>query len=260
MIDTTEHNHDAWNKESSSGKNPWCQPVDDSIIAEARNGRWAVILTPTANVPDTWFGDVRGKRILCLASGGGQQAPVLAAAGAIVTSFDISEEQLARDKLVAERDELDIKLVQGDMVDLSCFESWHFDLIFHPVSNLFSKDVRVVWQECYRVLGMQGRLLSGFMNPDYFLFDHDALEAGEPLLVRNRLPFSESTDSPQNRLQERLDKCEALVFSHSLNDQIGAQIDAGFLIAGFYEDMWSDDATRLNAFMPTSIATLAIKQ
>jgi len=258
MIDTTEHNRNAWNKESSSGASPWCQPVDDSLIAAARNGRWAVILTPTAHVPDAWFDDVRGKRVLCLASGGGQQAPVLAAAGAIVTSFDISEEQLARDKLVAERDELDIKLIQGDMADLSCFESGHFDLIFHPVSNVFSKDVRVVWRECYRVLGMQGRLLSGFMNPDYFLFDHDALEAGEPLLVRHRLPFSESTDSSPNRLQERLNNCEALEFSHSLNDQIGGQIDAGFCIAGLYE--WSDDATRLNAFMPTSIATLAIKQ
>ena len=219
-----------------------------------------MILTPISRVPDAWFDDVRGKRVLCLASGGGQQAPVLAAAGAIVTSFDLSEEQLAKDKLVAERDGLDIELVQGDMANLSCFESGCFDLIFHPTSNVFAQNVRVVWQECHRVLATQGRLLSGFMNPDYFLFDHDALEAGEPLVVCNSLPFSESTDSAPDRLQERLDQCEALEFSHSLDDQIGGQIDAGFVIAGLYEDKWSDDATRLNPFMPTSIATLAIKQ
>ena len=259
MTDVLEHNRNAWNKESASDKSPWCQPVDESTIAEARAGRWVVILTPITPVPDAWFDGVRGKRVLCLASGGGQQAPVLAAAGAIVTSFDISEEQLAKDKFVAERDGLDVEIVQGDMADLSHFETACFDLIFHPVSNVFARDVRVVWRECYRVLKTHGRLLSGFMNPDFFLFDHDALEEGEPMIVRNRLPFSESTDFPPNRLQNRLKNCEALEFSHSLNDQIGGQIDAGFEIAGLYEDRWSDEATRLNAFMPTFIATLAIK-
>ena len=260
MIDILEHNHAAWNEESKSGESPWCEPVDESVIADARDGRWAVNLTPATPVPASWFDDVRGKRVLCLASGGGQQAPVLAAAGAIVTSFDISEQQLAKDNLIAERDGLDIELVQGDMSDLSRFDSGQFNLIFHPTSNVFVKDVRIVWQECYRVLETNGRLLSGFMNPDYFLFDHDALEKGEPLVVRNRLPFSEMSDSPKGRLQERVDKREALMFSHSLNDQIGGQIDAGFVIAGLYEDRWSDEATRLNPFMATSIATLAIKQ
>lgn len=260
MTDVVEHNRIAWNKQSASGENPWCQPVDERTIAEARAGRWAVILTPATPVPDVWFGGVRGKRVLCLASGGGQQVPVLAAAGARVTSFDISEEQLARDRFVAERDGLDVELVRGDMADLSCFESAYFDLIFHPVSNVFAKDVRVVWRECHRVLKSRGRLLAGFMNPDYFLFDHDDLEAGAPLVVRYRLPFSESTDSSPKRLQDRLDKCEALEFSHSLSDQIGGQIAVGFVIAGLYEDRWTDEATRLNPYMPTFIATLAIKE
>jgi len=135
-----------------------------------------------------------------------------------------------------------------------------FNLIFHPISNVFVRDVRIVSQECYRVLETTGRLLSGFMNPDYFLFDHDALEEGEPLVVRNRLPFSETSDSSKGKLQERVDEGRALMFSHSLNDQIGGQIDAGFVIAGLYEDRWSDEATRLYNFMPTSVATLAIKQ
>jgi SAM-dependent methyltransferase len=260
MIDILKHNRAAWNEESVSGKSPWCEPVDESVIADARDGRWAVNLTSASPVPATWFDDVRGKRVLCLAAGGGQQAPVLAAAGAIVTSFDISEEQLAKDNLVAERDGLDIELVQGDMSDLSRFDNGQFNLIFHPISNLFVRDVRIVWQECYRVLERNGRLLAGFMNPDYFLFDHDALELGEPLVVRNQLPFSEIRDTAEDKLQKRLDKRQALMFGHSLNDQIGGQIDAGFVISGLCEDRWSDEATRLNAFMPTSIATLAIKQ
>jgi SAM-dependent methyltransferase len=259
MTDVLQHNRHAWNEESRSGSSRWCEPVHESIIAGARDGQWALIPTPNATVPSTWYGGVRGKRVLCLASGGGQQAPVLAAAGAKVTSFDISEEQLAKDDLVAKRDGLEIELVQGDMADLSCFNDGRFDLIFHPVSNVFVTDVRAVWRECFRVLAAPGRLLSGFMNPDYFLFDHDALEAGEPPIVCHRLPFADVTDLPQDKLRNMIDRHEAFQFSHSLDEQIGGQIDAGFVLAGFYEDRWSDKATRLNAYMPTFIATLAIK-
>ncbi len=48
-------------------------------------------------VPRAWFpGDLAGQAVLCLASGDGQQGPVLAAAGAAVT--DIAA--LERDELV----------------------------------------------------------------------------------------------------------------------------------------------------------------
>ena len=259
MEDIPDHNRKAWNEESRGGESRWCQPVDEQTIANARLGDWQVILTPTITVPRKWFGRVRGKRLLCLASGGGQQAPVLAAAGATVTSFDNSDEQLAQDRLVAMRESLDIELVRGDMADLSCFEDGAFDLIFHPVSNVFAQDVRSVWQESYRVLAASGRLLSGFMNPDFYLFDHDAIEAGEPLVVRNKLPYSDIDDLSPDRLNERREQRLPLEFSHSLDEQIGGQIDAGFMIAGFYEDRWSDEATSLNSYLPTSMATLAIK-
>ena len=261
MIDVLTHNRDAWNAESHQRKSPWCQPVDERVIvdADARRGDWEVILTPSIKVPKTWFGNVKDKNILCLASGGGQQAPILAAAGANVTSFDRSEAQLAKDQLVAKREGLDIDLVCGDMADLTRFDAGQFELIFHPVSNCFASNVRSVWQECSRVLATSGRLLSGFMNPDFFLFDLDAVDAGEPLLVRNRLPYSDVADLPAAALQARIDRGEALEFSHSLNDQIGGQLQAGFVITGFYEDRWNDEATPLNGYMPTSMATLAIK-
>ncbi|MCZ6642945.1 MAG: class I SAM-dependent methyltransferase, partial [Gammaproteobacteria bacterium] len=238
MIDVLTHNRDAWNAESHQSESPWCRPVDEQIIANARIGNWEVVLTPSLSVPKNWFGNVNDKNILCLASGGGQQAPILAAAGANVTSFDRSEAQLAKDELVAIREGLDIELVCGDMADLACFDAEQFELIFHPVSNLFASNIRPVWQECSRVLAASGRLLSGFMNPDFFLFDLDAVDAGEPLLVSNQLPYSDIEDLPKAALQARIDRGEALEFSHSLNDQIGGQLEAGFVIAGFYEDRW----------------------
>ena len=252
------HNRDAWDNQSQ-GDSEWCQPVDEATIAAAKDDKWSLILTPLKPVPRDWFGVIKNKKLLCLASGGGQQAPILAAAGADVTSFDLSDEQLEKDRLVARRDSLALSTTQGDMANLSPFEEGYFDLVFHPVSNVFSQDITTVWRECFRVLAPGGRLLSGFMNPDFYLFDHQALDKGGPLLVTYPLPFSDIDDLSASELKILADDKQAFEFSHSLDTQIGGQIAAGFHIAGFYEDRWSDEATRLNKYMPTSMATLAIK-
>lgn len=254
-----EHNRRAWNRESTSGASPWCEPVDATVIAAARRGDWQVILTPNRPVPRDWFGDLAGRRVLCLASGGGQQAPVLAAVGARVTSFDNSDEQLAKDTAVARRDGLDLAIQRGDMADLSCFADHSFDLVFHPISNVFAADPRPVWRECHRVLAPGGRLLAGFMNPAYYLFDHEGIERGGPLTVRFALPYSDVASLSAERLAARMAAGDALEFSHSLDAQIGGQLAAGFLITGFYEDHWNAAATPLDAYLPTSMATLAMR-
>ena len=258
-MDIVKHNEIAWDKQSSDGESPWVQPVGSAEIAAARRGNWRVILTPTKTVPEHWFDDIGGKDVLGLASGGGQQVPIFAAAGARATSFDNSPQQLAKDRLVAERDNLNIHCEQGDMADLSRFEDESFDLIFHPVSNVFSQHILPVWQHCARLLRPGGRLLSGFMNPDFFLFDHEALNAGGPKEVRFALPYADIESLTKRQIMERQQRGEALEFSHSLESQIGGQLDAGLLLAGFYEDHWDTQATPLNAYMPTSMATLAIK-
>lgn len=255
--DVHQHNREAWNRESIAGASRWCQPVDADTIRRARDGDWSVILTPNRPVPRAWFGELADARVLCLASGGGQQAPILAAAGARVVSFDASDEQLARDAEVAAREGLAVRTVRGDMADLGAFADGAFDLIFHPISNVFAPAVRPVWQECHRVLAPGGRLLAGFMNPDYFLFDHQALARGEPPVVTFELPYADVTHLETARLERWIEDGEALEYSHSLDDQIGGQLDAGFVIAGFYEDRWEAAATPLDRYMPTSMATLA---
>lgn len=256
--DIVSYNRSAWNRQSKAGSR-WCEPVDPEVIQAARDGDWNVILTPNKTVPKAWFGELPGKRVLCLASGGGQQAPILAAAGAKVTSFDNSDEQLAKDRFVAERDSLDVEIVQGDMADLSPLDGEGFDLIFHPVSNVFAENIRPVWEECFRVLNWGGRLLSGFMNPSFFLFDHDESESSGKLEVRYSLPFSDVKSLSKEQLFKIRKDGLAYEFGHTLNDQIGAQIASGFIIGGFYEDDWDDEASPLNRFTTMYIATLAIK-
>ena len=255
-VDVAAHNRAAWNKESKTGSR-WCQAVTTDEIAAARRGIWSVILTPNKSVPSEWFGSVKGKKILCLASGGGQQAPILAAAGASVTSFDNSDEQLAKDRLVAERDSLALDTVRGDMANLSAFDDESFDLIFHPVSNVFAEEIKPVWKECFRVLSWNGSLLSGFMNPTFFLFDHEEAEKTGVLQVKYSLPYSDlkNLEKSETIAKEGL----AYEFGHTLEHQIGGQLAAGFIICDLYEDRWEDEATPLNKFTPLFISTLARK-
>src|SRR6202034_4651561 len=89
-FDPVAHNRAAWDREVESG-NEWTQPVGPEVIARARAGDWSVVLIGYQPVPRNWFpAELAGVEVLCLASGGGQQAPVLSAAGAAVTILDNS--------------------------------------------------------------------------------------------------------------------------------------------------------------------------
>jgi len=217
------------------------------------------VLTPLKAVPREWFGGLAGADVLCLASGGGQQGPILAAAGATVTVLDQSPEQLASDRKVAEREGLAIRTVQGDMADLSFFDDESFDLIVHPVSNVFAPDVRPVWREAFRVLRPGGAILSGITNPAGYIFDWDRVEKDGTLVVRHPLPYSDLEHAPEDALERQLRDKTPVEFSHTLDDQLGGQVDAGFVIAGFYEDDSDDPGNPLAQYMKQFFATRAVK-
>lgn len=254
-VDIRAYNRHAWDRQVEKG-NRWTVPVDQDAIARARIGTVEILLTPVKHVPGPWLGDLRGRDVLALASGGGQQGPLLAAAGAKVTVLDQSPRQLAQDRLVAEREALDLTAVPGDMADLRMFSEGSFDLVVHPCSNMFVPDVRPVWHEAFRVLRPGGALLAGFFNPAFFIFDPFALEAGE-LSVRHALPYSDVTSLSEEERNRFIAQDEPLVFGHTLDDLLGGQIAAGFHLAGLYEDGWPECA--LARFMPVFMATRAVK-
>ncbi|MCR4297057.1 MAG: class I SAM-dependent methyltransferase [Elusimicrobia bacterium] len=257
MIDFLSHNREAWDKQAADG-NRWTLPVDAARIARARAGDWTVDLTPRKPVPREWFGDLKGARVLGLASGGGQQGPVLAAAGAEVTVFDASPAQLARDQSVSEREGLGIRTELGDMADLSRFADGAFDLVFHPCSNCFVPAIRPVWTEAARVLRPGGRLLAGFCLPALFLVDEELDEKGE-IVVRYKIPYSDAEQLAPELLKKKLELKVPLSFGHPLSDQLGGQLDAGLRIAGYYEDSWEPGLSALSDRIPCFAATLALK-
>ncbi len=265
-MDIRQFNRAAWDRQVDI-KNRWTIPVSREVIENARRGDWSIVLTPMLPVPKDWFAHpIQGAEVLCLASGGGQQGPVLAAAGARVTVLDNSPRQLAQDRLVAERDGLDMRILEGDMRDLSCFKADEFDLIVHPVSNLFVPDVNPVWREAYRVLKKGGALISGFCNPIMFMFDLKQEQRGI-LQVKYAIPYSDLEHYRDEDRLEVLGPNDPMEFGHTLDDLIGGQIAAGFVITGFYEDSWeaeepefsNPEGELLSRYIKPLMATRALK-
>lgn len=257
--DTRRLNRRAWNSLVDKG-NRWTVPVSSEKVAAARRGEWQIVLTPRRTVPGSWFPELDGARVLCLASGGGQQGPILAAVGAEVVVFDNSPRQLDQDRMVASRDGLAIETIEGDMADLGVFGDETFDLIVHPISNCFVPDLTPVWKEAYRVLRTGGSLLAGFTNPVRYLFNEDLEYSSDLLYVINTIPYSDEEQLTEEQKQRYLSQEEPFEFGHTFEDQIGGQIEAGFVITGFYEDRYPPDEDQLSRHIASFTATRALKQ
>lgn len=118
--------------------------------------------------PDGVIGEYEGKDVLCLASGGGQQSVGFSILGANVTVYDISEVQLEHDRQAANHYGLDLRIIQGDMRDLSAFEDDSFDIVWHGHSLNFVPDAREVFRQVVRVLRPGGVYHMSCANP-YFI-------------------------------------------------------------------------------------------
>ena len=229
----------------------WGKPIDHETFVRALQGEWNVLLTPLKPVPHEWFGNLKGKKILGLACGGGQQMPVFTALGAECTVFDYSEKQLESERLVAEREGYSINIIRGDMTKPLPFADDTFDLIFHPVSNCYVKDVKAIWKECRRVLKPGGILLSGVDHYINYIVDDSERN------IVNSLPFDPLVNEEHRKQLERDNA--GFQFSHTLEEQINGQLEAGFTLLELYEDTNSSGHLHdLN--IPTFLAMRSKKQ
>ena len=228
----------------------WGQPIAHETYTKATQGQWGVYLTPTKIVPHEWFGNLNGKKVLGLASGGGQQMPIFAALGADCTVLDYSGEQCNSEKLVAQREGYRIEILQADMTKPLPFPDESFDLIFHPVSNCYVEEVEPIFKECYRILKKGGIFLGGYDIGINYLFDEEEREA------KYALPFNPLKNPDLYDLSMKNDW--GIQFSHTLEEQIGGQLKAGFTLTNLYED--TNGAGRLHELnVPSFIATRCVK-
>ena len=229
----------------------WSIPISHEEYEEALRGNFRLLLTPTRPVPRKWFGELKGKRVLALASGGGQQGPLLAAQGAEVTVMDLSEQQLRRERQVRTREKYPIRIVCADMSERFPFGDGEFDLIVHPVANVYVRDVAHVWRECFRVLKPGGLLMAGLDNGINFITDNEGLR------IENALPVDPLADEALYR--RGIETNSGCQFSHTAEEQIAGQLKAGFALLDLYED--TNGSGRLHDLnIPTFWATLARKR
>ncbi|WML43824.1 methyltransferase domain-containing protein [Neobacillus sp. PS3-40] len=228
----------------------WGKPISHEIFEKAKNNEWCVVLTPTKPVPKEWFFEMRNAEILGLACGGGQQIPIFSALGAKCTVLDYSEKQLLSEKEVAKRENYEIKTVRADMTKPLPFGDESFDVIFHPVSNCYVEDVLPIWKECYRVLKKGGILLAGLDNGVNYIFND------EETMVTRKLPFNPLKD--EHLYKESIKNDWGIQFSHTIEEQIGGQLQAGFVLTDIFQD--TNGSGRLHEFnIPTFYATRSIK-
>lgn len=228
----------------------WGIPISKEAYQEAVKGNWEMVLTPTKNVPKSWFPKLKGAKVLGLASGGAQQMPIFASQGSICTVLDYSTKQLESEIAVAKREGYNMTTVQADMTQTLPFDDDSFDIIFHPVSNCYVEDVKSIWKECYRILKPGGLLMSGLDNGFNYIFDSEEKEIIHPL------PFN-PLKNPQ--LLTYLEKEDfGIQFSHTLEDQIRGQLQAGFSLVDLYEDL-NGDGFLHEMGVPTFWATLSRK-
>ena len=154
------------------------------------------------------------------------------------------------ERVVAEREGYDIKIIRWDMTKPLPFEDSEFDIVFHPVSNCYVEEVRPIWKECFRILKPGGYLLSGTDHYINYIVDSEEKQ------IVNRLPFNPLRNPDQ---MQQLDEEDAGVqFSHSLGEQIGGQLEAGFILLSLYED--TNGEGRLHELnIPTFLAMLSRK-
>ncbi len=246
--DTNAETIDRWVKEGWE----WGRPISHEAYIKATKGEWDVVLTPIKPVPHAWFGDLKGKKLLGLACGGGQQIPIFTAAGAKCTVLDYSEKQLESERMVAEREGYSVEIVRADMTKPLPFSDETFDIVFQPVSNCYVEKLRPIFKEVYRILKKGGIFIIGQDNNGInYLFDEE-----EKTLV-NSLPFNPLKNKDQ--MKQLVDTDSGVQFSHTLEETLGGQLECGFILTDLFEDT-NGEGNLHDHHVPTFMATRAIKK
>jgi len=184
--------------------------------------------------------DVRGQRVLCLASGGGQDSAAFGLLGAEITVLDLSDEQLARDRQAAAHHGFPVATHQGDMRDLSLFGPASFDLVWQVYSINFCPAVGPVFAEVARVLRPGGIYFLQFANPFTVAVDEEAWDGrAYPL---NSLYLDGEDLSERFPHWDVVDQEGSLVlldspheFRHTLSTVLNGLVSHGFAFLGLWE-------------------------
>jgi len=228
------HNRSAWDRLARK---------QDRLAKPARDEDFN---NPLASVDGLgWLGgDVRGKRLLCLAAGGGRQGPIYAAAGADVTVVDLSPAMLELDREVSHARQLKVRTIEASMDDLSMIEDASFDIVIHPVSTCYVPDVRPVYQEVSRILVEGGAYISQHKQPVSLQADIEPNQGS----YRVKHGYYQKNPLPVELKPNLIREDGTLEYIHRWEEIIGAMCTAGFVIEALTEPMHAKNDANVGSF------------
>jgi 2-polyprenyl-3-methyl-5-hydroxy-6-metoxy-1,4-benzoquinol methylase len=189
--------------------------------------------------PRGWLGEIEGRRILCLAGGGGRESAAFTLLGAHVTVFDLSEEQLEQDRRAAAHYGFEVETVQGDMRDLSQLHGMDFDIVLHSYSLNFVPDARTVFGEVARVVRPGGLYRFMCANPFVMGVGTRDWDGQGYALAEAYIDGAEVTGTDEEWVYERAGR-EAIrpprEYRHGLGTLVGGLSEQGFRIVRASED------------------------
>jgi SAM-dependent methyltransferase len=228
-----DHNRQAWDARAR-GRKRFTRPATDDDLANPLR---------TVDGPG-WLGrSIAGKRLLCLAAGGGKHGPIYAAAGAVVTVVDISDQMLELDRKVARQRGLKLDTLRASMDDLSALGDALFDIVAHPVSTCYVPDIAAVYRQVARVTKLAGLYISQHKTPT-------SLQASikpSPLGYEITEPYYRTGPLPP--VKGSLIREEGTVeFLHRWDQIIGGMCRAGFVIEDITEPKHADPKAAIGSF------------
>jgi ubiquinone/menaquinone biosynthesis C-methylase UbiE len=228
------HNRAAWDRLARK---------QDRLAKPARDEDF---INPLASVDGMgWLnGDVRGKRLLCLAAGGGRQGPIYAAAGAEVTVVDLSPAMLELDRAVSKERKLKIRTIEASMDDLSVLPDDSFDIVIHPVSTCYVPHVRPVYQEVARIVVAGGIYISQHKQPTSLQADIEPERGG----YRVKFGYYDKSPLPPLSKPNLIREDGTLEYVHRWEELIGEMCAAGFVIEALSEPKHAKPDARAGSF------------
>jgi ubiquinone/menaquinone biosynthesis C-methylase UbiE len=248
ISDIIKKNQKDWNERVVSGEQytiPWLNMSMD-LINQFANGELSGFNKPYGKIKNPilikirklLYSNLKGKRVLCLASGGGQQSVLFSLLGADVTVADISQGQLNGDIQAAKHYGYSVRTELCSMTDLSVFKDESFDIVYQPVSICFVPDVTPVYKEVYRVLKKGGLYQVDHINPATYptSFDND-IDGWDGIGYRISSPYIGGALRIDENGNENMTTGEVDgEYRHLFIDMFCKLTDTGFQIKYIWED------------------------
>jgi ubiquinone/menaquinone biosynthesis C-methylase UbiE len=111
------------------------------------------------------LGNVKGKDVLEIGCGGGQNAIVLKKWGARSVGLDISDEQIRFARKLAQKEGAKVPFYVGNMEDLTIFHNDSFDVVLSSFAIGYADDLEKTFNEVSRVLRKNGLFVFADVHP-----------------------------------------------------------------------------------------------